>query len=108
MAVPRTRRRGWRRQRRAGQGRWPDELAAKSVWIGSGLRARPGRKDRICFSRNIFFSAKTNSGNNRKFLQGTKNTPKIPKIVGKFPDVDWSMNNPNKVFGAHEKDFIDF
>jgi hypothetical protein len=52
-----------------------------------------------------FFSAKTNLGNSRKCLQGTKNTPKIPKIAGKFSEVDWSMNNPNKVFGAHEKDF---
>jgi hypothetical protein len=30
---------------------------------------------------------------------------KIPKILGKFPETDWDMNNPNKVFGAHEKDF---
>jgi hypothetical protein len=30
---------------------------------------------------------------------------KIPKILGKFPD-DWDMNNPNKVFRVHEKDFI--
>jgi hypothetical protein len=34
-----------------------------------------------------------------------KNTPKIPKNARKFQEVDWSMNNPNKVFGAHEKDF---
>jgi hypothetical protein len=34
-------------------------------------------------------------------FQSTKNTQKIPKIPGKFPEIDWSMNNPNKVFGAH-------
>jgi hypothetical protein len=28
---------------------------------------------------------------------------KFPKISGKFPELDWTMNNPNKVFGAHEK-----
>jgi hypothetical protein len=33
---------------------------------------------------------------------------KIPKISGKFPELDWSMNNPNKVFGAHEEDFKSF
>jgi hypothetical protein len=35
-------------------------------------------------------------------FRGTKNTQKIPKIPGKFPKFDWSRNNPNKVFGAHE------
>jgi hypothetical protein len=37
-----------------------------------------------------------------------KNILKIPKIIGKFPETDWDMNNPNKVFGAHEKDFRAF
>jgi hypothetical protein len=32
-----------------------------------------------------------------------KNILKIPKTLGKFPEIDWNMNNPNKVFGAHEK-----
>jgi hypothetical protein len=41
-------------------------------------------------------------------LKGTKNTPKITKITGKFLEVDYDMNNPNKVFGAHEKDFRAF
>jgi hypothetical protein len=34
-----------------------------------------------------------------------ENTQKIPKILGKFPETYWDMKNPNKVFGAHEKDF---
>jgi hypothetical protein len=34
-----------------------------------------------------------------------KYTPKIPKILEKFPEVHWSTSNPNEVFGAHEKDF---
>jgi hypothetical protein len=33
---------------------------------------------------------------------------KIPKIPGKFPESQWNMNNPNKVSGAHEKDFRAF
>jgi hypothetical protein len=41
-------------------------------------------------------------------FKGTKNTPKITKIPGKFPEPDWSMKSPNKVFGAHEKDFRAF
>jgi hypothetical protein len=41
-------------------------------------------------------------------LKGTKITPKITKIPGKFLEVDYDMNNPNKVFGAHEKDFRAF
>jgi hypothetical protein len=41
-------------------------------------------------------------------FKGTKNTPKITKIPGKFPELDWDTNNPNKAFGAHEKDFRAF
>jgi hypothetical protein len=41
-------------------------------------------------------------------FKGTKNTSKITKIPGKFPETHWDMNNPNKVFGAHEKDFRAF
>jgi hypothetical protein len=37
-----------------------------------------------------------------------ENTLKIPKISGKFPEIDEDMNNPNKAFGAHEKDFRAF
>jgi hypothetical protein len=38
-------------------------------------------------------------------FKDTKNTPKITKVPGKFPETHWDMNNPNKVFGAHEKRF---
>jgi hypothetical protein len=41
-------------------------------------------------------------------FKGTKNTPKITKIPGKFPEAHWNMINPNKVFGAHEKYFRAF
>jgi hypothetical protein len=34
-----------------------------------------------------------------------KNNLKIPKIIGKFPEIDWKLNNPNKIVGVHEKDF---
>jgi hypothetical protein len=37
-----------------------------------------------------------------------KNTQKILKILGKFLETHWDMNNPNKVFGAHENDFRAF
>jgi hypothetical protein len=33
---------------------------------------------------------------------------KNSKILGKLPEIDWNMNNPNKVFGAHEKGFRAF
>jgi hypothetical protein len=32
----------------------------------------------------------------------------MPKNSRKFPELDGSLNNPNKVFGAHEKDFRAF
>jgi hypothetical protein len=41
-------------------------------------------------------------------LRGTKNTPKITKIPRNFLEIDWDMNNPNKAFEAHEKDFSAF
>jgi hypothetical protein len=41
-------------------------------------------------------------------FRSTKNIKKIPKILGKFPEADWNMNNLNKVFEAHEKDFRAF
>jgi hypothetical protein len=37
-----------------------------------------------------------------------KNTQKIPKIPGKFPETYWDRSYPNKVFGAHEKDLRAF
>jgi hypothetical protein len=41
-------------------------------------------------------------------FKGTENTPKITKIPGKFLEIDYAMNNPNKSFGPHEKDFRAF
>jgi hypothetical protein len=41
-------------------------------------------------------------------LQVTKNTQKITKIPGKFLEIDYDMDNPNKAFGAHEKGFRAF
>ena len=32
-----------------------------------------------------------------------KNTPRPPKIWGKFLETLWNMMNTNKVFKAHEK-----
>jgi hypothetical protein len=71
---------------------------------GSGLRARPKRKDYISlfYSRN-YFQCKNKFQKSRTCLEGNKNTQKILKIIGKFPEIDWDMSNPNKVFGADEK-----
>jgi hypothetical protein len=41
-------------------------------------------------------------------FKGTKNTPEITRILQKFLEIDYDMNNPNKAFGAHEKDFRAF
>jgi hypothetical protein len=40
-------------------------------------------------------------------FKDTKNTPKIIEIPGKFPETDGDTNNPNKVFGAHEKKIVE-
>ena len=36
-------------------------------------------------------------------IEATKNTPRPPKIWGKFRETLWNMMNPNKVFGAPKK-----
>jgi hypothetical protein len=41
-------------------------------------------------------------------FKGTKNTQKISKISGKLLEMIWVKMNPNKLFGAHEKDFRAF
>jgi hypothetical protein len=46
-----------------------------------------------------------NSRNPRNCFKGTKNIPKLKKNPLKFREAHWDMNNPNKIFGAHEKDF---
>jgi hypothetical protein len=70
--------------------------------------ARPKRKGKDYYFPNLIFNAKTILENLKVVLKGTKNTQKIAKNSGKFPEAHWDMNNPNKVFGAHEKDFRAF
>jgi hypothetical protein len=74
------------------------------TWVGPSGSAQ---LDRICFFEFVF-NAKIIPEKSRNCLKARKNTPKITKIPGKLPGIDWSMNNPNKVFGAHEKDFRAF
>jgi hypothetical protein len=64
----------------------------------------PNRKKGLFFSE-FNFQCENNSRKTYKLFKGTKNTPKITKIPEKFPELDLSMNNPNKVFRAHEKNF---
>jgi hypothetical protein len=64
--------------------------------------------DRFCVFSNLFLLQKNNSRNSRNYFKGTKNTQKITKTPGKFPEAHWDMNNPNKIFGVHEKDFRAF
>jgi hypothetical protein len=68
-------------------------------WVGPLARPNP-----VDFFK-IFFSARTNPGNAEKMFRGTKNTQKITKIPGKILEISYDMNNPNKAFGAREKDF---
>jgi hypothetical protein len=79
------------------------------VRLGRAFGLGPDRIGWVLFIFfEIIFQCKTNSGKTQKMFKGTKNTQKTPKNPGKFPEIDWDMNNPNKVFGAHEKDFRAF
>jgi hypothetical protein len=70
-----------------------------------GRASGSAQSSRFSFFLKIFFSARTNPGNAQKMFRGTKNTQKITKIPGKILEIAYDMNNPNKAFGAHEKDF---
>ena len=53
------------------------------------------------FFLKLLFYAKTNP----EALGNVFKARKILRKFSKFPEIDWDTNNPNKVFGAHEKDF---
>jgi hypothetical protein len=89
--------------------RWaPRGLTAGSVrtWVGPSSSAQLDRIDFLFFE--IIFNAKQFQKKSRTCLKARKNTSKITKIPRKFPETHWDMNNPNKVFGAHEKGFRAF
>jgi hypothetical protein len=44
----------------------------------------------------------------RKCFIARKILEKSQTIPGKFLEINWNMNNPNKVFGVQEKDFRAF
>jgi hypothetical protein len=51
------------------------------------MRSRPKRKGKAyCFP--IFFNAKTILEKSRNCIKGKKNTQKLPKISGKFAEID--------------------
>jgi hypothetical protein len=75
-------------------------------WIGPSGSAQTERIGFLFFSNLVLMQKQFQ--NIYKLFKGTKNTPKIIKIPGKFPELDWGTNNPNKVFGAQEKDFRAF
>jgi hypothetical protein len=63
---------------------WCGPAAVGTGWVGP--QARPNPVDRFFFG--FIFNAKTNSRKVWKLLKGTKNTPKITKIPGKFLEID--------------------
>jgi hypothetical protein len=73
---------------------------------GSRPRSRPEGIGRFFFE--FIFNAKTIPEKPRNCLKTRKILRKITKIPGKFLKIDYDMNNPNKAFGAHEKDFRAF
>jgi hypothetical protein len=63
---------------------------------------------KISFYVRKYFREKNNLEISIYFIKVTKNILKIANIPGKFPETHWDTSNPNKVFGAHEKDFRAF
>jgi hypothetical protein len=83
-------------------------LGRSGAGAGGPERVGPSgsvRSSRIVFFFEFIFNAKNNSRKCRNCFKGTKNTRKITNIPEKFLEIDYDMNNPNKAFGAHEKDF---
>jgi hypothetical protein len=100
-----------RGSRRPG-GRIEGRLRDFGNWAESGhgpkRRMRKRKETKFLLIFRILFREKNNLEVARYFIKCTKNILKIPKILGKFPETEWEMNNPNKVFGASEKDFRAF
>jgi hypothetical protein len=88
---------------------WAEAGAGRSGRTGSGLQARPVR-NRIGFSffSNLFLMRKQIPEKSRNCVKARKILRKSQKILGKFLEIAYDMNNPNKAFGAHEKDFRAF
>jgi hypothetical protein len=88
-------------------------LARESGWVGwIGLvwvePSSSAQKDKMVFLILEFISnAKTIPEKCRNFLKARKIPRKFQKFQ-EFPQIDWNMNSPNKVFRAHEKDFRAF
>jgi hypothetical protein len=62
-----------------------------SGWAGAGWVGPTGSAQSGCIGFlffEIIFNVKTNSRKVYKFFKGTKNTPKITKILGKFLEID--------------------
>jgi hypothetical protein len=90
------------------QGTGPDFRGLGQVELRVGPMGRPRKEGFFFCFLKLLFNAKTIPENPRKCFKAQKNTQKITKIPEKFPKIGWSMNNPSKVFGAHEKDFKAF
>jgi hypothetical protein len=56
----------------------------------------------------IIFGLKIIPENPEIIIKSRKNTPKAQKNSGKLLEMIWVMMKPNKLFGAHEKDFRAF
>jgi hypothetical protein len=52
------------------------------------MQARPKRKQKVLLFSEMIFSAKTITEKSSKCLEGNKNTQKILKIRGTFPEID--------------------
>jgi hypothetical protein len=68
--------------------------------VGPSGSAQEGR---FCFFFEFIFNAKTIPEKSRNCLKARKILEK-----SKLPEAHWDMNNPNKVFGGHEKEFRAF
>jgi hypothetical protein len=69
--------------------------------------ARPKRKGKGYYFLNLIFNAKTIPENIEIVLKARK-ILKIPKFQENSQKHIGDMNNPNKVFGSHEKYFRAF
>jgi hypothetical protein len=64
-----------------------------------------GKRKGFLFIFRKYFRERNNLEIARQFIKATKNILEIPKILGKSPEIDWNMNNPNKIFEASLKRF---
>jgi hypothetical protein len=86
----------------AGLAAGPERTWVEARWVGPSGSAQLDRIGFVFFE--FIFNAKTIPEKSSSCFKAPKILGKFQTIYEKIPETLWDMSNPNKIFGAHEKD----